>query len=185
MKKYQVEFERISPFKASPSFPLTKTIEAYAESEELAASIAKEKLTEYMGNVIDKYGRHASRSMEYAKYEIRSISISTKEEKFNPDVKSFGTKQKYVKSPFCPTEILDKFAKEELKLHREILNHENTNDKTKLEILLSLSASDNRIDRVIAAKHDLLPLDILEDLCNDRDRYVNETARKSRDRQLS
>jgi hypothetical protein len=147
----------------------------HGESQEDAEKVANQKIHEYMCNVIDSYGRD-SRSMSIGTYEIESIEVSTKEEKFDPNVKSLATRKKYVSSPFCPAEILSKFAKEEPDLQSEILRHQNTLDSTRLEILERFSKSFNWVERCRAAKHEMTPKDLLVKLCVDEDFMVRKDA---------
>ena len=175
MKRYRVQFKRTSDAQRRPSFMPTKTFMVYGENQEDAVKSANQKIYEYMCNVIDSYGRD-SRSMSTGTYEIESIEVSTKEEKFDPNVKSLATRKKYVSSPFCPAEILSKFAKEEPDLQSEILRHQNTPDSIRLEILERFSKSFNWVERCQAAEHEMTPKDLLVELCVDEKYMVRKDA---------
>jgi len=175
MKRYRVQFKRTSSAQRRPSFMPTKTFMVYGENQEDAVKSANQKIYEYMCNVIDSYGRD-SRSMSTGTYEIESIEVSTKEEKFDPNVKSLATRKKYVSSPFCPAEILSKFAKEEPDLRSEILRHQNTPDSIRLEILERFSKSFNWVERCQAAEHEMTPKDLLVELCVDEKYMVRKDA---------
>ena len=175
MKRYRVQFKRTSDAQRRPSFMPTKTFMVHGKTQEEAEDEGHRKIHEYMSNVINSYGRDP-RSMSTGTYEIESIQVSTKEEKFDPNVKSLAARKKYVNSPFCPAEILSKFAKEEPDLIYEILRHQNTPDSTRLEILGRLSKSFKWTERYSSAEHEMIPKDLLIKLCVDEDHMVRGKA---------
>jgi hypothetical protein len=160
MKRYRVDFERTSKTEAGfGKFNLFKTFLVYGENKNDAEKKAFALLTCYMDYVVNRLSRSYSRGASYATYKVSRIEISEKKEKFKPNVKSVGTKRKYVDSPMCPSDILSAFAKEPTNSDKErevlyrILDHANTPIGIKEYLLERFKSSENPVDLFVAERY--------------------------------